>query len=270
MKKIKWIAVAFVAAVVIVVVVVFININSIVRSAVETQSTASLGLETKVGGASVSLLGGSVKLSDYSVASPSGFPSPHFLEVGSFGVQAGISELRQEPVRVGQIVISKPKLIIEQAGLKLNLQAVTDQMPKSAPSGKEATKVIVGEIRVEDSVIVIRPGIPGLSEEVTVNVPTITLKEVGTGAGNQNGVAIKEVVMKVATAMASEAAKSEKLPPAVRLLLEGNIAGIKAQIGEALQKQLDDATKKLGDKAGDLGGKAGEEAKKALDKVFKK
>lgn len=269
MKKLKWIVLALVLALGAVILVVLANINGIVRTAVETQSTASLGLQTKLRGASVSLLGGKVGLSDFSVASPPGFAAPAMMQLGGLTVEAGLSELRQDPVRVSTIKISKPRLVLEQKDLKLNLKAALDQMPKANPSdpSKEPTRVAVSTIIVEEPTVVIMPGIPGLSQEITVPLPTLTIKELGTGPDAKNGVAIREAVMAVATEMASAATDSEKLPPEVRALLKGDLSNIKAQIG----KQIDALKERVGeqvDAARDrLSGAATRATEEARDKL---
>ena len=76
MKYLKWIVLGVVALVLVGLVVVYVNLNSIVRKTVQSQATASLNVQTTVGGASVNLFSGNVGLSDVKVDSPQGFTRP--------------------------------------------------------------------------------------------------------------------------------------------------------------------------------------------------
>lgn len=272
MKKLKWIALALILAIGAVVLVVLANINGIVRTAVETQSTASLGLQTRLKSASVSIFGGSVGLSEYTVASPGGFAAPSMMQLGGLSVRASLSELRQDPVRVSEIRITRPRLVLEQKDFKLNLKAALEQIPPTDP-GKEPVRVAVDVITIEEPVVVLMPGIPGLSQEIAVSLPTLTVREVGTGPNARNGVAIREAVMAVATEMASAAMDSDKLPPEVRALLKGDLSGIKSQIEAEWGQQVEAIRTRAGEQAGAATRKltgaatqAADEAKKKLEK----
>lgn len=266
MNKLTWVVVAALVVVLIGVVVLLMNLNSIVRAGVEKASTASLGLETTVGSAQVSLLGGAVGLNSMQVASPKGFTAPNFLDVGRIGLEVGYSELRKDPIRLGNLTVEKPKLVIEQAGGKFNLKAVMDTIPPSDPNSTPPN-LIIGTIAVKGAQVVIRPGIPGLSQEVTVPLPDITVREVGTGPGAQNGVAIREALLVVAAEMARSAANSDKLPPEVRALLQADLGNLREQIGKILQQVTDQARQQVDQAAGevrDAAGKAAEDAQKAV------
>ena len=84
-RILKWIVLAIVILVVIVVSVVFMKLDEIVRRTVETQAAASLNVPTMLQGASISLLGGSVKLSGFDLGSPTGFKSPQMMSLGEIG-----------------------------------------------------------------------------------------------------------------------------------------------------------------------------------------
>lgn len=269
LKKLKWLVLGLVVAVGIVVAVVLINLNSIVRTAVETQSTASLGLETTLGGASISLVGGSVQLSDFKVASPQGFAAPSILELGGLGLDVSLGELRQDPVRVSAITLTRPTLTLEQKNLKLNLKAAADAMPRTAPaqSGppKDPVKVVIGVVTVENPVVEILPGFPGLAQKITLNLPTLTVRDIGTADGNQNGVAIKQAVLTVATAIAQQAAQSDQLPPELRTLLSSDLSDLRNQLEGALRQKVEKALDDAKTKVEDAAKKATDDAKKKVE-----
>src|SRR5439155_9586037 len=85
------------------------------------------------------------------------------------------------------------------------------------------------------------------------------MQNVGSGAGNQNGAAIKEVISLLVTQLAAKATESDQLPPELRQVLSLNVKDItnmvKAKIGAQVDKQLGKITQDLSKK---LGGEAGQ------------
>jgi len=238
-KTIKWIILSIVLLLVVVVGIVWFYLNSIVRHTVETQATASLNLPTTLGGANVSLLGGSFGLNDLQIASPPGFSADRMFTLSGVKVGVKYSDLKQKPIKIATINIDKPRLVVEQQGGKFNFQALMDQQSKAPPAKDgEPIRMIINEVNVTGAQVVIRPGIPGLANEFTIPVPVLNLKNVGTGDGNQNGVAIKEAVGEIVTALAGAASNSELLPAEVRQLLNLNVAKVAQQLSAEFNRQL--------------------------------
>lgn len=256
MKRIKWIALSLVVLVIIAVVIVMLSLDSIVRSQVESQAGSSLNLPTTLAGASVSLFGQSLSLSDLQIGSPKGFSAPHMLTLGGAKVGVSISNLRKTPIGVDQITIDKPMLLIEQANGKFNFQAITDQPSKAPADGAEPVKLIIHDLAINNATVVLRPGIPGLNTEMTIPIPTLHLTDIGTGDGNKNGVAIREVVMLTITALAKQASEAGNLPGDLKNLLSINADQLKAQVTGMVDKQIknvtDNASKAIEKGIGDI------------------
>ncbi len=266
-RIIKWVVLGIVVVVVIGLAIVWFNLNGIVRRTVETQASSSLDLKTTLGGAAVSIFGGKVSLIDLKVGSPPGYQAPQMLALGEAGVKVNLSELRGEPVHVKTVSIDRPRVVIEASGTKLNFQALMDrpsQPPPPDKSGeaKEPMKLIIDELTVSGAQVALRPGLKGIAgvkDEYTLSLPDVVLKNVGTGEGNQNGVAIKEVVVQLFTALAAKAAESDQLPPELKQLLNLNVEAVAKQMGAEVNKQIGRATKELEKKLpGDVGKKVGE------------
>ena len=275
----KWavrIGVAVVALVIVALLIVYFSLNSIVRSEVETQSTASLNVPTTLATADLAVFGGSVSLSDLEIGSPPSFSAPHTFTLGGIAVSVHYGELTAAPIHIARISIQNPVLFIEQNNLKLNLQALMDQIsqtPKtSAGSPKPPIKLIIDELDLDNAQVIFLPGLPGLAAQIPVTIPSLTLKNIGNAAGNGNGAAIKEVVMQTATALAGKAGDSAQLPPELKLLLSNGLGSISGQLGGEFNKQFHDLagsianvvpadlTKSLGDKGvKDIGGQVGQQ-----------
>jgi len=248
MKRLKWIVVSVIGLIVLVVVVVLLKLDGVVRYTIESQSSTSLGLATQLRSAHVSLLGGSLQLHDFEVSSPKGFSANRMFQLGGAKVGVTVGKLRSDPIGVDQIVIDKPKLVVEQLGGKLNFQALTElgSSKSSDSSNGEQIKLIIHELAVNGAQVVIRPGIPGLQQELTIPIPSFVLKDIGTGEGNKDGAAIKEVVILLVSTLAKEASQSDLVPKEARALLSMNADQIKAQIQGEIDKQIDKAKDDIG------------------------
>ncbi len=273
MKKLKWIVLILLAVIVVAVVVVLMNLNSIIRSTVEKQSTASLKVPTTLGAASISIFSGDVSLQDYNVGSPAGYKAPQMLSLGELAVNTSWSGLRSDPLRVDTIDIDKPKLVLEMVGTDFNIKKFIDNLPKSdepetpADGETEPLKLIIGKFTVKGASVVLRPdaaavaSLPGgigeklasqIKPEYTLTFPDFDMENVGTADGNQNGVAVKEVVTQLITTLASKASQSPDLPEELRVVLSGDLSNVSAMLQA---KGMAVAQKELGKITDDLKGK---------------
>jgi uncharacterized protein involved in outer membrane biogenesis len=241
MKKLKWIVAIIVVVIIVGLGIVLLSLDGILRKVVETQASSSLNLPTTLGGVHLSLLGGSLGLSDLAVGSPKGFSAPQMLALGSAGVSVSYSALRDNPVRIDTITLDKPKLVIEQSGGKFNLQALMSQSSTPPPSdskGGQTMKLIINKLTVSNADVSIRPDIPGVPAEIPITIPTIELQNIGNADGAGNGAAIKDVVMQLMQAIEAKAGDSDQLPAAVKTLLSGNLSQLTGQVQQQLGNSI--------------------------------
>ena len=245
MKWIKRIVLAVVLLIVIAVGIVFFSLDRIIRNQVQTQATNQLNLKTDLGGASLSLFGGKLGLSDLQIASPQGYTAPHMMEVGDTSVAVSYSQLRNQPVHVNTIKIDKPKVVIEQKDGVFNFKKAMEGMPKGEPAPapskdekSEPLKLIIDDLTVTNAAVVVRPNLPGLSQDITVTVPSLTMKNIGTGEGNTNGAAVKDVVMQVISALAANATEAGGLPDQLKNILKTDVNQVVSNFGAEAQKRI--------------------------------
>jgi hypothetical protein len=256
MKWIKWIVLAILVLLVGGALVTYAYLDHIVKVTVEKQATASLNLQTDVGSASLALFGGKLNLADLQIASPPGFTSPKMLTLGSADVSVSYGQLDKDPVHISTVVLTKPRLVVEQSAGAMNFKKASDQIPQAPPSNKPPMKLVVDDLQVKDATVVFLPGIPGLPDEITVPVPDLAMKNVGTGPGNENGAALKDVAMQVIAALVAKAGDSNAIPPELRPLLSGDLSQVTSRLGAEAQKQIaaavpGDLGKALGNLAAD-------------------
>src|SRR5690606_24748899 len=191
------------------------------------EGTAQLSLATTLGDADVSIFGGSLTLDDLAIANPDGYKSPVLFELGQVNVGVNYGDLMDNPVRVRDININSPRLVIERSAEGLANINLRDLMARLDTSSEEpTTKLLIDKLTVTGTNVVIRPNIEGLDEEYSVTIPDVTLTEIGTADEAQNGAEIGRVVTEVAMALAREAAASEELPPELQALLAGDLSSI--------------------------------------------
>ena len=219
-------------------VIAYFSLDAILKRTVEEQSTKSLKLSTTLNSAHLSLFGGKLKLNQLHIGSPRGFSAPQMLMLSNIDVAVRYRQLRNDPIHVQSLTLKQPRLVIEQSSGAVNFKKAMDQMPASDSASEKPVKLIIDELKMEDAQVFIHPGLPGVRQEIVVPVPSITLKNVGSGRGSQNGAAIKDVAMVVITALAGSAAQSGSLPPELKAILQLNVGQVAGKLGAEAQKQI--------------------------------
>ena len=281
MRVLKWVALVILLLLIVGGIVLYINLNSIVRRTVERESAASLGVDTELQSANVSLFGGNVSLNNFKVGQPQGFSGAQLMSLGGVDVGVKVNELRQDPLRVNEITIRDPRLLIEMKGTDFNIKKFIDQLPTGEDKpveGEEPMELIINNLKVQGAEVIFRPDVqalsslPGIGEqlkgikqEYVLKVPPLEMQNVGTGEGNQNGAEIKEIVTALVQQLAAKATESEQLPPELRQVLKLNVDDItamaKQRLGEEINKQLDKVSEEL---KGKIPGDAGKTVEQIL------
>jgi uncharacterized protein involved in outer membrane biogenesis len=238
MKSLRRVVLVVVSLVIVAGLIGYVAIDGLLKSTVEKQSSSSLKLATTLNRAHLSLFGGKLNLNRLRIGSPPGFSAPQMFEMGDVDVAVRYAELRKDPVRVESLTLKQPRLVIEQHNGALNFKAAMDRLPAHESSSEKPVKLIIDDLKVQDAQVVIHPGLPGVRQEIKVAVPSLAMKNVGSGRGSQNGAAIKDVAMVVMTALAAKAAESDSLPPALRALLTLNAGQVAGKLGAEAQRQI--------------------------------
>src|SRR3954471_707023 len=162
----KWIVILVLLVLIVGGVVLYMNLNHIVKVTVEKQSASSLNVPTSLGGANVSLFGGSVNLNDFTVSSPAPF-NAQMMALGGIDVQTKFNELRADPVRISSININSPKLVIEMHGTDFNIKKFIDSLPagedKPTPEGEKPLKLVIGKLNLTGAQVIFRPDLQALA-----------------------------------------------------------------------------------------------------------
>lgn len=257
----KWVLRIVLVLLLIVLVGGFITLRyagSIIREVVQSEGSSALGVNTTLSSASLDLFGGHVNLSGLELASPAGYSAPKMFSLGSGDVRVSYGKLREDPIRISNITLDKLALVIEERGGKLNLQALTDEMAKrSEPQPTDAKRdqskpvnLVIDELTITNSQVTLKLSL--LPTEITVPIPSMTLKNIGTGEGSKNGAALGDVIALVSNELMGAAASSDKLPPEVQALLKGKFAEVGKQLTEQAMKKVGEVGQQVGKAVGDV------------------
>jgi hypothetical protein len=267
MKIIRRIILLVVLLLVVGGVILYLSIDRIIKSTVQTQATSSLNLNTTLDSASLALLGGNLKLTGLDIASPPGFSSTPMFQLGQAAMSVNYGQLRDEPIHVANITIKNPTLLMEYTNGKLNLNAAVDQMPKSGDESSSSAssdnskpiKLVIDDLSVTGANVIIHPGtaFPGMPAELTVPLPDLDLKNIGSGEGADNGAAIKDVVMTVVSKMADSALKSDAIKGEFKQMALGRLQDLTKSLPGNVGSVLGDLTSNPKNVLGALTGKTG-------------
>lgn len=269
MKKIVLVLIGLILVVCLIITVLILNLDGIVRRTVESQTQKQLELPAQLADAETSIFGGTLKLRGYSIGSPQGYSAPAMFSVDGISVAVAYSQLRQDPVRIQEIKIDAPQLVIEYGEGKFNYQVLIDKA--STPGAEEQAdseplRLIIDHLIIDQATVVLRlaglkekplvgaidlSGLP-IRDEYRLTIPRLDMRSIGAGEGAENGAAVREVVMQIVTALTAKAAESEELPKELRAVLSGNLQDVLRGVGEEARRQLGKALEDVGGEAGQI------------------
>lgn len=229
--------------------------GSIIRVGLEKGAHYALGVDTKVGGASVNFLTGSVSVSDVEIGNPPGFKSKNAFEVSHVGVDAKISSLFGEPKVIRKIEVFSPALTLEQSASGTNLGALRDNLQgkfgskKTDEKPQPPMKMRVDLVEIRAPRVTVGQSILGATG-TSVSLPDITLKDLGTGPGEE--ITLAQLIDKILAAIGKSAASGVTgVPNDLAKVLSKETADSVIHTVEAaghdLQKSIESATTQIGD-----------------------
>lgn len=254
MKKSLFIGLGLIGLVVIgVVAYVILNINPIVKQAINTFGPRFTGTETHVDDVSLSILSGEGSISGLFIGNPEGFKEKSLLALDQLSLKLDTGSITGPQIVVDSLVLNAPRITYEQTGrsesnfeaLLANIKKATGGDGAAQPaegkdaSGQEKT-LLIRDFQLTGGVInLAMTGLGG--EAMSVNLPDIHLTNVG------GDVPPAEVVRQIVDAIYKQVQQS--------------LLGIGVQVYENGKKVLEG----LGDTAKQAGEGVGGAAKGAVE-----
>lgn len=180
-------------------------VSKVVKSGVEAEFDKS-ARGVRVGKARVGIFGSGVLLSEVSGAADSR-TVPRYLQIEEVRLDMSWWELREPVIHIRRVVISRPSLIVEKGDMGLNLDKIRATVRRPGTVIEQESRVIIDEVAVEDGTVTILKSVPGMSQDETVLVSGLVVRDIGKRwpGGSLISYALDDVVR----AMAAEAVKSE-------------------------------------------------------------
>ena len=184
-----------------------INMNSLVKEAIEKFGTEATLAEVKLDKAEISLKSGEGSLNGLKVGNPKGFKTPSAFEMGSISIKVDIETVTQDTIVIKEIVITGPQVTYELAGTNSNIDAIqknVDAYSKQFQTGGnvkksegERSKLIIENIYIRGGKIGVSAGFLK-GKTVNASLPDIHLKDIGK---KEKGVDPSQVIQEVMGSM---------------------------------------------------------------------
>lgn len=254
-------------------------VDSLVEQAVERGGTHSLGVETRLDGASIGLMSGEFALTELAVSNPPGFEQPDFFALRGAQLELPLAALLEERITIPALVLEGITIDIERNSKGTNYGVILGNLERfesgesspsdDAGSGEGKTfllqRLVLRDIRAQVNLVPAGGDLTRLS----LSVPEIVVEDLGSDMTLAEicAMVVKTVVQ--ATASAGGGVLPEELLKDLRGRVEGlegvTRARLDAELGK-LEDKLQGEAKKLGPEAEN----AVREASKKLDGFLKK
>jgi hypothetical protein len=272
-----------------------VYLDQLAKAGIERGGTYALGVETSVDSVGIGLMSGKLSVDGLEVANPAGFSEPDFFRLKDARVDVQPRSLLESTIHVPLFALDGITLNIERIRGKSNYDAILQSLKKFESGGKPAEKstgtgkqFVIDSLRITDvEAKVSYAPLGGQPSTVSVAVPEIRLKNVGSAQGGVDsaeliavitkalleavtraGIVPSEILKSLTSGLSGLGSVAIEVPEGVRgvagKLLSGNGAGLVDELGKQAQDQLDktgEVGKAIEGIGGLLGGKKKDEGK---------
>lgn len=229
------------------------SLETIVKKVVNKYGSEITGTDVNLNGFKLGLTTGEGRINQITVANPKNYASPYIFNLEEIYVKVDLKSLTKDTIVIEKIAINKPIITYEMLSLtQNNISEIQKNIAKNTSSTqpKENTenkvenkkeqsskKVVIKELVVSDGEIQAVANINGKASGLNVNLPTISMKNIGE---EQKGASISTTISKVLNNILHTASKT---------VVESQLADVKSVAEENLNKVVGgvkDRVKELG------------------------
>lgn len=204
------------------------RLDSLIETRIESAGTHALGSHVEVGGVTTDIRGGALRVSEITIANPSGFESPHAAKFT--GIEAAVDYGSRE---IERVVIDQPDFVIEERDGRTNFDAMLEAIEASIPPADQDAgpepEIVIRHFRINGARAAFDSRSLDRSTEVGIDaIDLYDLRGTPTQLAEQIARAVVgEVSSEVATALVQEQARQrlgdvkEKVGDKLRGLLGG-------------------------------------------------
>ena len=194
-------------------------LDEIVKTAINNIAPQVTKTRVSVDSVSLGLLSGDFMVSGVDVANPNGFSDASVFVLNKVDVDVDVSTLMKDVVVVNKIVVDGAEFFYELKGSSSNVsvlmdninsflgdskkkQGKADKVKSEAEDTASSKKVFVKEFTFTNGKIAIGAGLTKQAADVTLDIPTLTLKNIGS---EDKGAAIADVIAQGMAAFSASA-----------------------------------------------------------------
>lgn len=112
-----------------------LNVNSLVKTGIETVGPNVLGVPVTVDDVNISFMDGSGNIRGLTISNPEGYDSPHAIAIDEMSVRLDTASLTSEKIRIFEVIISAPAISYEGSLNDSNLK----RLQANAAAGSSTT-----------------------------------------------------------------------------------------------------------------------------------
>jgi hypothetical protein len=202
----------------------WMNLDWIVKSAIERYGSQALGTAVRVGSVSLEPVKGKGAIKGLTVENPPGYSAPHILSLGGISVRIAPRAIAENPIVIDDVRISAPLVVYEMNDdrvanvdvLKKNLGADKPAKPAGEKKSAKYKLLRIRHLVIENAKAEIRVAAIGDKPRI------IALSRIEmTDIGGKNGAPPEEVAKQITSAILSEVSKEAGKAGAEKLLEKG-------------------------------------------------
>lgn len=243
----RWVVVG-VAAVAIGAIVAALSIDAIAAAAVRSIGSASLGVPVNVASVHLGLVDPPTTVDGLAISNPAGCQKPHFVSADRIEVDATVSDLAADDVRIPLVRIVGLQVDVERMSSgKLNLSTMLEASRASAAAagnGGQTRRIRIAELELVDVTLSAGAHVSIVPLGASVRAERITLRNVdstATGLGVTDqliGIVVDRVVGSVVEHFGDQIVAGAK--GAIDSALEklGGVAGASESLGDSLKDAI--------------------------------
>jgi hypothetical protein len=192
------------------------NMDRMVKHAIESYGSEMTQAKVSLGAVKISPSSGKGLISNLTVGNPTGFKTPHVLQVAQLEVEIDLASLTQDVVHIRRIAILAPDVIYEKGASQTNLDAISSHIANASSTRqgdgvqKTGKKLIVDLLTMQNAQAQASAAFMN-GKTVAIALPDLTLKDIGRAKGGVTAGELGQAITTALTARLSPAANFDRL-----------------------------------------------------------
>jgi len=209
-----------------------INVNSVVKNAIEVAGPEILGVDVSVDSVDISFFSGAGSISGLKVGNPEGYESAHAITIDKLSLELDPASLNSDKIHIRKIIVDQPSITYEGNLVSSNIQTLqqasagsseTSGSGTDANGSDEPQNLQIDSLQINDARIGVHLKL--LENDLSLVLPSLEL----TDLGKDDETSVADVINNILGAL------NKSLIPLIR----ENASGVNDKLKEATKKVSD-------------------------------